>query len=73
MGTPPPTTTTVIDDVHRILDTAKTDATEAIAAAKQLNLGDLAAEARQLLHDGLQVIKDDIAKLFGHGPATPTS
>jgi hypothetical protein len=59
-----PTTATVVADVHQVLDNAKAQATDAITAIEHLDFGHLAAEAKQLLHDAVAVLKEDIAKLF---------
>lgn len=74
MSTPTePSPQTVVDDVHQVLDTAKQQATDAVTAIEHLDFGALAGEAKQLVHDALQVLKDDIAKLFHRGqPAVPT-
>lgn len=64
----PTTPATVVDDVHQVLDTAKQDATATLAAV-ELHFGDLAGEAKQLVHDTVELLKQKLADLFGHGQA----
>jgi hypothetical protein len=66
--TPEPTPQTVVDEVHQVLDTAKTAAQAAIAAVEHLDFGTLAGEAKQVLHDGIELIKQRVSNLF-HGAA----
>lgn len=65
MSTPTPDAATVVADVHKVLDTAKADAQAAIAG-----LGVLSDEARQLVHDGLEVLKQRVHDLI-HGVTPP--
>jgi ribosomal protein L1 len=67
--TPSPTPETVVADVHQALDTAKEQASTALAAVEHLDFGAVATEAKQALHDAIEVVKDKIAALFGHGPS----
>ncbi len=70
--TPEPTADTVVADVHQVLDTAKTQVADAVAAAEHLDFGALASEAKQLVHDTIEVPKAEPAKLFPrHGSDTP--
>lgn len=68
--TPAPDAATVVGDVHKVLDTAKTDAQAAIDAVTHLDLGVLADEAKRLVHDGIELIKQRVHDLL-HGGAVP--
>lgn len=63
---PTPTPATVVTDIHRALDTAKTDATAVIDDIERLDFGQVATEARQAIHDAIEVAKARIAALFVH-------
>jgi hypothetical protein len=64
-----PTAATVVADVHQVLDTAKQQITEAVAEVEHLSLGHLAIDARQLVHDALELAKERVTALF-HGAPT---
>lgn len=65
MSTPTPDAATVVADVHTLLDTAKADAQAAVAG-----LGVLSDEARQLVSDGIEVLKQRLHDLV-HGTTPP--
>lgn len=65
MSTPIPDAAAVVADVHKVLDTAKADAQAAAG-----DLGVLSDEARQLVHDGIEVLKQRIHDLI-HGVTPP--
>lgn len=71
--TPIPDAATVVADVHTALDTAKTDVQAAVDAVEHIDLGHLADEVKQLVHDGIELIKQRVHDLFHGGSAVAQS
>lgn len=70
--TPTPDATTVVTDVHEVLDAAKTGALEVVAAVEHIGFGTVLDDAKKAIHDGIDLIKQRISELL-HGAQPPTS
>lgn len=56
-------------DVHTVLDTAKNDAQTAVTALEHVCLGTVLDDAKQVIHDGVELIRERLSALIHGAPA----
>lgn len=70
--TPTPDATTVVTDVHEVLDAAKTGALEVVAAVEAFGVGTVVEDVKKAIHDGIELIKQRVSELLhGAQPSVP--
>lgn len=69
--TPTPDATTVVADVHEVLDAAKTGALEVVAAVEAIGVGTVVEDVKKAIHDGIDLIKQRVSELIHGAPAAP--
>jgi len=67
--TPTPDATTVVADVHEVLDAAKTGALEVVTAAEAIGFSTVVEDAKKVIHDSIEALKTSLHDLFHGAPA----